>query len=404
MQSGLFEQIRNNITTTHMGVKMPFILIGMIFFPLFEADGQAEIVHPTRDNLYQDAPVRNEIRMDKVKSSESGESAQILSTFRDMQLMAEIGTDRDNEKEMFSRIDDVVTDNKQRIFILNGPKQEIQVFHRNGSFLTTVGRKGRGPGEFESAQSMAVFADSLLLVSNGFRIEKFDISGPDITFVETLRFAERYRDLCVSGNRLFAHNHVSYEEANAANENKLHTVQVFGLPEFTRLFSFGRPYLSDNPMAVNRLSVGEISCNNSSATVVFTHSRMPVLQGYDIQGGQLEWHSYLRGMHHVKITETIRGGRPSLTYRSPEGKIVETLRAPVVYSGNYQVFQVERVERGEDYFDVKASLISFLLDSRNGQVFRLPLNIERVIYLDKEIAIMSNQEMTRIKVYVFAGK
>jgi len=128
------------------------------------------------------------------------------------------------------------------------------------------------------------------------------------------------------------------------------------------------------------------------------------LQGYDVQGGQLEWHSYLRGTRHVKITETIRGGRPSLTYKSPEGKIVEALRAPVAYSRHYHLFQIERVERVEDYFDVEVSLFSFLLDTRDGQVFHLPLNIERVIYLDQEIAITSNQQMTRIKVYGFSGE
>jgi hypothetical protein len=59
------------------------------------------------------------------------------------------------------------------------------VFDRNGRFVATVGRKGRGPGEFNSPTSvMAVPGDSVVIFDFGVPTS---LIGPDLKFVRAIR-------------------------------------------------------------------------------------------------------------------------------------------------------------------------------------------------------------------------
>lgn len=54
----------------------------------------------------------------------------------------------DDENYTFYDIKDIVVDNDENIFILDKRNFRIQKYDKNGNYLQTIGREGKGPGEF----------------------------------------------------------------------------------------------------------------------------------------------------------------------------------------------------------------------------------------------------------------
>jgi hypothetical protein len=72
-----------------------------------------------------------------------------------------------------------------RIAVPNGATAEVRIFDSAGRYLSAVGRRGEGPGEFRSPWHILEWpGDSLLVldISRGFR---FNIFGPDGAFVRS---------------------------------------------------------------------------------------------------------------------------------------------------------------------------------------------------------------------------
>lgn len=79
----------------------------------------------------------------------------------------------------FSWIKGVATDSLDRIFIYEHSTQDIRVFSRDGQYLKTIGRRGRGPGELANAEGIVVAPDGALWIrdaGNG-RFSRLTIDG-----------------------------------------------------------------------------------------------------------------------------------------------------------------------------------------------------------------------------------
>lgn len=66
-----------------------------------------------------------------------------------------IGKEED-ENYMFYRTWRMAEDKQGNIYVLDAGNTRIQVFDREGQYLRTIGRKGQGPGEFQSPQDVFV--------------------------------------------------------------------------------------------------------------------------------------------------------------------------------------------------------------------------------------------------------
>jgi hypothetical protein len=61
-----------------------------------------------------------------------------------------IGESGQKEESLFNVIISVAVDDRERIFVGDFNEAHIKIFNDKGAYLKTVGRKGQGPGEFES--------------------------------------------------------------------------------------------------------------------------------------------------------------------------------------------------------------------------------------------------------------
>jgi hypothetical protein len=95
--------------------------------------------------------------------------------------------------EQFGSIRSVASDSQGRIFVLDGMVEEIRVFEPTGAYSHSIGRRGRGPGEFSGASALDVGrGDTLTVLDDG--LMRFSVFESDGTLV-----ANHRRDIVGTG-------------------------------------------------------------------------------------------------------------------------------------------------------------------------------------------------------------
>ena len=101
-----------------------------------------------------------------------------------------IGDDEEASAEyMFSYPDQVRTDSKGNIYVLDEKRADVRVFSANGEYITTIGKRGEGPGEMQEILGMHVNTQDRLIVVDrpSHRFTIFTDLGKRF---DTKRFAE----------------------------------------------------------------------------------------------------------------------------------------------------------------------------------------------------------------------
>jgi hypothetical protein len=86
-------------------------------------------------------------------------SAQTLPLKRDL----DIGAAEGEPAYEFSRITSIAVGKDGTIYVVNGASASIRAFTPQGKFLRELGRRGNGPGEFQSPGALRVMGDTLHL-------------------------------------------------------------------------------------------------------------------------------------------------------------------------------------------------------------------------------------------------
>lgn len=90
-----------------------------------------------------------------------------------------IGLEEGDTNYVFAFITDVETDSKGNIYVLDRGNHRIQKFSPEGRYILTIGREGKGPGEFISPSDMDFDDDDNLFVLDPRvgRVSMFDPQG-----------------------------------------------------------------------------------------------------------------------------------------------------------------------------------------------------------------------------------
>lgn len=97
----------------------------------------------------------------------------------------DLGVDGSGATSEFHRIRAIVHRRDGSFVVANGAPLELRVFDRGGNFVRTIGRKGRGPGEFEDITTVTVLAGDSLLVADGWQ-RRFVVFSPNGEHVRTV--------------------------------------------------------------------------------------------------------------------------------------------------------------------------------------------------------------------------
>ncbi len=204
---------------------------------------------------------------------------------------------------MFGLIEDVVIDYSGNIFILDSQYNQVRVFDYDGSFISTIGAPGQGPGEFLSARNVLISSlGNIVAVMSGPKIEMFERQGPT-SFAYRSTFS---REGYLGPGGCAMNNHLYLLAVVPNRDGMIHKHTLDG--EIAR--SFGALYNSDNEQVVRHMSTkARLACSEKYSIVSFLMDFSPVLTGYR-EDGTVAWHVSFEGFLASAVWER----------RTPEGR------------------------------------------------------------------------------------
>jgi len=110
--------------------------------------------------------------------------------------------EENDENYQFFNAFDASMDKDGNIYVMDSGNHRIQVFDPAGNYLKTIGREGKGPGEFQVLFSMDINDDgNLYIYDSGKRsMERFDREGK---FIKSTRLQSNYSYIRITGPDIF---------------------------------------------------------------------------------------------------------------------------------------------------------------------------------------------------------
>jgi hypothetical protein len=133
-----------------------------------------------------------------------------------------IGNEED-ENYLFYKTWHLAVDRQGNIYVLDGGNIRIQVFDKNGRYLRTIGRKGQGPGEFQSPQGVFINDKKGEVYVPDFRsIKVFASNG---NYLKTIPLESFNSSYCISPNGIILGetDKITFDENNTRETKKYFT-------------------------------------------------------------------------------------------------------------------------------------------------------------------------------------
>ncbi len=154
---------------------------------------------------------------------------------------------------VFGWILQIAFDSLGRILVLDGQEAAVRAFTLSGEHVTSVGRKGEGPGEFRLPVLLAVAPDGAVFVYDAGlgRITEY---AADLTFIRTFRPTPSVapRRMLVTEDRVYVSGIMSVDPWRQL------AVHVFAREDGTHITSFARLPPTESPTIGRRIGSGRV--------------------------------------------------------------------------------------------------------------------------------------------------
>lgn len=181
-------------------------------------------------------------------------------------------------------------DAEHRAYLLDAGTRTLRIFDQDGAFLLSLGRTGRGPGDFSNPQSIRYGGDGVLYVldtDNGLLRYRTD---REIAFDGTTRLPVRSTDFCFMGDRIFVFGERDGHTIHEVSENG------------ELLSSFGDLYGPATNSVQGVLSRrGKLACIPEAGIITAMSGLLPVVRAYNADDGRLIWSDSLPSFRPIDI-------------------------------------------------------------------------------------------------------
>jgi hypothetical protein len=239
-----------------------------------------------------------------------------------------IGEPDGRTPDVFGFIQGVTTDAAGWTYVLDSRMTTVRVFDSRGRYVASVGRRGRGPGEFVNPVSLAVDAAGTLYVLDigASRVSRFTVRREGSVPTGDFRVPFPAQSMCLLDDSLYL---LGYDSGRI-----VHAFSVSG----QRLTSFGEPF-HEHPMLRRMLTVGPIACVSNSRTILVNSNLLPAVRAYATDG-RLRWTSNLSGPFEAVTIDTSRPG--AVTYGAPRQQGIDMITSIVPLPGARVLVQFGR--------------------------------------------------------------
>ncbi len=101
---------------------------------------------------------------------------------------------------------DLNQDSKGNVYLADIIKSRVMVFDSKGKYLKDIGRRGKGPGEFTSLNSIAITNDTLFAINQGSqKVSLFDCKDSSYTFIKEIPTNSSIQFLTAYGKNFLAY-------------------------------------------------------------------------------------------------------------------------------------------------------------------------------------------------------
>lgn len=358
------------------------------------------IYHPTAENIPDTSLATTQIASAAFDHLDDNEVQAYLHDFKpELTFGREYGDDY----EVFGNISDVKIDASGVIYYLDRNRQNITIFDPDLSTTQIAGQKGAGPGDLESAKSISLYED-WLIIDNNYRMEVFNILENNVEYLKSVELNRPASSSCVIGDVLYTTSPISLQDVTK-EDPELHfaMIHAYSLPEFKHLFSFGESYQSDNLPLVSVLSRGEISCNPFSSTIVFKFERLPFLYGYSAESGELKWSLVFEEIQMPRIEEGLDNGMFSVGFNPVDNTWQDNILRTVTVLNEYSLVQIDRRflanTRGQFLTENKNETHSFILNTETGQSSYISQELPRILGISDRLFVAVNSDYVISTIY-----
>lgn len=268
-------------------------------------------------------------------------------------------------------VGDAILDETARIIVLDVGAKRVGVFDRHGKAVRSLGKAGRGPGEFIGPVALALHdAHVYVLDRINRRVEIFDVgSGARTGSFQVPLSAE---DLCFVGDRLLL--------LGALDGNLIHEASP---TDGEILRSFAPDPDSGDPLLSSYRAGGYMACGPGDE-VTFLPLLRPRVTRFRASTGRPLGTVALPGYRAVQVRRLENGG---VSFVAPDGGSHDYASSIVPLSNGDQLVQVGEIRDGATTRHEFESLRSFILSWRDRTVRTGPEEIPRVVYTRNDTAL-----------------
>jgi len=132
-----------------------------------------------------------------------------------------IGEDDTDPNSMFSELRSIQVDDQENIYALDMKEIKVKVYNKDGKFLRSFGKKGKGPGEIEMPLRMEMTRDGKIVIDDmgNNKLIFFGREGSCVKELPTGKYWALIRFKFDSGGNIYADTR-SYEETKMTSELK----------------------------------------------------------------------------------------------------------------------------------------------------------------------------------------
>ena len=231
-----------------------------------------------------------------------------IDRFWDRNPTVQVGQLDGADPHVFGEIRAVVSLGDQGFVVLDRLSNELRWFSNDGTWITSVGGSGGGPGEFRTPMAAHRDAGGWVWVAdweNG-RLSAFVATGQDLVLREEIALLggplRSPEDLCDVRGQLLLNSKVG--------DDLFHMVS-----EGVETRSFGAPLPVEVPAALEALrqpltrrgNEGRIACT-PNGVVVFLHDELPFLRSFALDTGEELWRTELSNYNRLRFVAGPNGG------------------------------------------------------------------------------------------------
>ncbi len=274
-----------------------FLLLPLSLFILIVACSglkAQEVVHPKKEFI--PGPKGNQIIIISSKNTIQKENPNVKlysynNRLQTIRSVAQIGKRQGKKQEMFGQIAGIVNDEDGNIYVLDKRYNKIKVYNSSGEFLYSIGRGGRGPGEFYQPNSITMGEKGLIFVADrGNKIHIFESINEEYKYKTSFIIHYPPDDICVMDGNLYLR--AIGRDRNEKETFEFKTIHKYSL-DGKYLESFGEPYQYSNTFIKKQISDGKIACIPKAGVVISTFDWMPYLFAYT-DAGNLKWKAVIK--------------------------------------------------------------------------------------------------------------